>query len=60
MFNCHPEVWEVVSEVGVHDLALEQVGLVEEEDHGGLVEPLVPDYYPLSLFLGRLPENVFK
>ena len=46
LLNCHPEVREVVSEVRVHDLVLEQVALVQEEDHGGVVEPLVPDDYP--------------
>ena len=44
--NVLPEVREVVAEVGVHDLFLEQVALVEEEDDRGVVEPLVPDYYP--------------
>ena len=56
--NRHPEVREVVSEVRVHDLVLEQVRLVQEENHRGLVEPLVTDYYP-SKFQGWLPENVF-
>ena len=42
------EVGEVVAEVRVQDLVLQQVALVQEEDHGGLVEPLVTDYYPLN------------
>ena len=33
LLNCHPEVREVVSEVRVHDLVLEQVTLVQKEDH---------------------------
>lgn len=37
------EFWEVVDEMGVGDLLLEDVLLVEEEDDGGLFEPRICD-----------------
>lgn len=43
-------LWEVVDQMRVHDLLLQQVLLVEEQDDGGVLEPGVRDYCPKESF----------
>lgn len=43
-------LWKVVNQMRVHDLLLQQVLLVEEEDNRGVLEPRVGDYCPEQSF----------
>ena len=43
-------LWKVVDQMRVHDLLLQQVLLVEEEDDRGVLEPGVCDYRPKQGF----------
>lgn len=43
-------LWEVVNQMRVHDLLLQQVLLVEEQNDRGVLEPGVCDYCPKQSF----------
>ncbi len=43
-------LWKVVNQMRVHDLLLQQVLLVEEENDRGVLEPGVCDYCPKQSF----------
>lgn len=43
-------LWEVVNQMRVHDLLLQQVLLVEEQNDRGVLEPGVRDYCPKQSF----------
>lgn len=44
------KLWKVINQVGIHDLLLEQVLLVEEEDDRGVLEPGICDDGPEQSF----------
>lgn len=44
------ELWKVVHQVGIQDLLLKQVLLVEEENDGGVLEPGICDDGPEQSF----------
>lgn len=44
------KLWEVINQVRIHDLLLQQVLLVEEEDDRGVLEPGICDDGPEQSF----------
>lgn len=44
------KLWKVIHQVGIQDLLLQQVFLVEEKDDGGVLEPGICDYGPEQSF----------
>lgn len=43
-------LWKVINQVGKHDLLLQQVFLIKEEDDGGALEPGISDDGPEQSF----------
>lgn len=43
-------LWKVINQVGTHDLLLQQVFLIKEEDDGGALEPGISNDGPEQSF----------